>query len=239
MAIAIDSSTPAIVSGTGSTKTTTTFSPPAFSLIVALVAFEQLSGAGTITMSTTGTLSWTNRVARNISDAGGNGGHVAIFTAPSVGAQSGITVTATSAVGSDAGALKVLVITGADLGSVGTNGEGSSTTTNLTVNTAYTSTVNGSRGVAIGNDYQGQGAVTTSGDTGFAYNINTRSSGIAIHKASNTATAGTAVSFNFDGGSNGGRQWNWAALEIKPESQLLVTKPVLIDQVAVQTAAYW
>jgi hypothetical protein len=214
VAIAIDSTTPAIVSG-ASPRTTASFTAPVDSLLVALCASASGSVTHTVTNSGTG-LTWVSRVKRDITDSGGNVAAVEIFTAiPATSAAR--TVTLTSSNGGDNVALKVLVITGAELtGPTGAVGEGSSSTANLTVN-AYTSTSVGSRAVGIAADENSTTSAPTSSDTGFSWATSGFSSGIAVHKAANTATAGTSVTLNFNG--TGSRIWNWAAVEIigKPE----------------------
>lgn len=211
MGLAIDASTPVIVTGV-TPKTTASFTAPANSLLVALCSSN--TGGVTHTVTNSGTaLTWTSRGKHAIgSDAGAFAAAVEIFTAPAP-TSAARTVTLTSSNGGDSIALKVLVITGADLTTpVGQAGEGHSTTANLSA-AAYTSSVANSRGVGIASDSLQAGSPTSS-DTGFAWNTSTEMSGIAVHKAADTAVASTAVTLNFNG-TGGSREWNWVAVEIR------------------------
>ncbi len=238
MAIAVDGSSPALVSGTGSTKTTASFSPPA-GLLVACVAYEAVGSANaTITLSNTGTgLTWTQRARRDANDSGTTfEGIAAVFTAVNTNAQTGITVSSLSAVGSDAGALKVLVFTGVDMASpVGATGEGSSGDPSGSP-TVYTSTVAGSRAVGMFSDFSIQGTGSSS-DTGYGFLVASRLGGVAVHKAADTPTIGTNVTLNFNNGSSFG-QWNWAAIEIKPGAPYVAPPPRLLRQAVNRAATY-
>ena len=233
MALAIDSSTPALVSGTSS-STTASFAAPAGSLLVALCADED----GTVgTMSNSGTaLTWTARVSRTAAESGV---FVSALAFTAVAATSvARTVTYTSAVGGSQTDLKVLVVTGADVTGTPTGavGEGNSTTINLTVN-AYTSTVANSRAVGIAVDGDASGNPTSS-DVGFAFHHVIVYSGIAVHKSADTAVAGSTATLNFNGGASS-RDWAWAALEILPEvTPFLAPRPRVLDQ-AVNRSAYF
>ncbi|WP_431903614.1 hypothetical protein [Nonomuraea sp. bgisy101] len=236
MAIAIHNSTPAVVSGASATQTTASFSPPGGSLLVACVGWERLAEpAAATTMSNTGSpLTWTQRVIRNDEDATGFNAYATILTAPNPASQT-ITVTATSARATDTGGMKIFVVTGADLVTpVGAIGEDSSTTQNLTV-TAYTSTRAASRAFGCATDFLARG-VPTSSDTGFGWDVATKVSGIAVHKAADTALAGSSVTLNFAAAA-ANPSWNWVAVEILPETPL-APRPYVLGQ-AVQRAATW
>jgi hypothetical protein len=106
VALALDASTPALVSGTTNPATTATFSPPANSMLFALCIADSnntFSVAG-------GGLTWTQC---GIS-SGGNGS-VATFWAWNPSAQTNITVVSTRTGSFTANALKVLVFTGTEL----------------------------------------------------------------------------------------------------------------------------
>lgn len=238
MPIAVDATTPALVSGTSSTQTTAAFSPPASTLLVACVAFEAAGNAGaTITLSNTGTgLTWTQRARRDGNDSGGNTGIAAIYTAPNNGSQAGITVSAVSSVGSDAGGLKLFVVTGANLGSpVGASGEGSSTDSDITPN-VYVSTVANSRAFGMFSDDSAEGS-NTSTDTGFDFMVFGRLGGLAVHKAADTAVAGSTVTLNCNNGE-GFSEFNWVAVEIKPFVPTLPQRPLLLGQAVNRAATY-
>jgi hypothetical protein len=229
----VDSSSPAIVTGT-TPRPTASFTAPASSLLVALCASNSGSVTHTVTNSGTG-LTWSSRAKRDILDSGGNVSAVEIFTAPAVPSVAR-TVTLTSSNGGDSVALKVLVFTGVDLDvPVGAVGEGSSSTANLTPN-VYTSTVARSRAVGIASD-ENQGGAVTSSDIGFAWNTSSQTSGIAVYKADDTVTPGT-VTLNFNG-TGGSRLWNWAAIEILPAAvPFLAARPLVLGQAVNRAATY-
>ena len=209
MALAM-ASAPSLTSGVGSTRTTSSFTPPDGSLIVALCGFTQWDQPANVSASGGG-LTWTRRAWYN------DGPAVAIFTAPRLTSGS-MTVSVTSAhPGGDSGALKVLVFTGADLSAVGASNTGDSNTSNLTV-AAYTSTRAGSWGVGVAADWNASGSPTSS-DVAYPWHISEELSGVVVHKASATPIAGTPVTLNFNGGSGGSRWWAWAALEILPTEE--------------------
>ncbi|MGW4663171.1 hypothetical protein [Streptosporangium sandarakinum] len=234
MAIAVDASSPALVSDNGS-ATTAAFTAPAGSLLVALCAAG--GGAGTNTVSNSGTgltwATWVNHQAGQ--DAGAYNATAMIATAVAATAVSR-TVTLTATNGSFV-ALKVLVLTDVNTADpVGATGEGHSTTANLTA-AAYTSTVDNSRAVGIATDSSSTTTEPITSDVGFAFAQLFDYSGIAVHKAANTPTAGSAVTLNFNGGAVT-RTWNWAAIEIKPSAPPLQPQPPL-NTAALIRSSYW
>lgn len=232
MALAVDSSSPALTTGS-KPRTTASFTAPANSLLVALGSSN--AGTTTHTISNTGdALTWTSRVKRDLIDSGGNVPAVEIFTAPAP-ASVARTVTFTSAFGVFV-TLKVLVITGVDLTApVGATGEGSSSTANLTP-TVYASTGKSSLAIGIAADENQAGAVTSS-DVGYAWNVSGETSGIAVHKAATTPAPGSAVTLNFNG-TSGSRLWNWAAIEVLAAPDL-PRAAVFRPTGAVRRAASW
>lgn len=235
MAIAIDPSSPPITAIGDSARTTAAFSPPDETILVALAATQYSFGGYTISNSGSA-LSWTKVVDRfaNGNPAGG----VTIWVAKNATARTNLTVTTTSEGGSVGQVLKVFVVTGADMDNwIGNTGSGGATTSSLTVNSAYTSSAAGSRGFFIGNDWNAAGAPTVGlGDTGYTYHSTETLSGAVVHKATNTAAAGTVVGFSLT--ASGTREWNWGAVEILPgpdHPRLNVSRPVG----AVHRAASW
>jgi len=207
LAVAIDASSPAISAQLSSSVTTDAFDPPS-SLLVAVVMC-----ATDAVMSNNGTaLTWTSR-KQDTADFNSE-----IFTAPLATGRTGMTVTATG--GGGQLALKVYVITSADLSTpVGATGSGTSTTNNVTVN-GYTSTVNGSRGIAAAVDGDGLGTPSSTDDEStFSLIL----SGMAVAKAANTATAGSNVTFNLDAAGVGTASWAWIAVEILPTAESRIT----------------
>lgn len=187
----------------GTNPTTASFTAPAGSLLVASVTPNS-----TGTMSNTGTaLTWTLR-----STSGGS----RIFTAPNPTLQSSITATTTGA----NIALKIWVVTGADLSSpVGATNSGSTTTNNATV-AVYTSTVNNSRGFCAAGELNGLGPGATSTDTFAVTYLGSAVAGMSLNKAANTTPSATAVTFNMDGNGTSAADWNWAAVEILPAASV-------------------
>lgn len=235
MPIAIDPSSPPITAVGDSARTTAAFSPPDETVLVALAATQYSFGSHAISNSGAA-LSWTKVVDQF---ANGNpAGSVTIWVAKNATARTNMTVTATSEGGSFGQVLKVFVVTGADMDDwIGNSGSGGATTSNLTVNSAYTSSAAGSRGFFMGSDCNAAGAPTVGlGDTGFTFHGTDMISGAVVHKAANTAAAGTVVGFSLS--ASGSREWNWGAVEILPGSdhlRLNVSRPVG----AVHRAASW
>lgn len=199
MPVAIDASSPAVVSSIGTSLTTASFNPPDSSLLVATVM-----GGNNPSMSNNGAaITWTSRVASI---------EVEIFTAPLPTGRTGMTVTVTSG-SSVSWGFKLDVVTGANLSSpVGATGTGDSSTNNLTA-TGYASTVAASRGISGAFDENGLGLPSTTDDGAAWSNV---FAGIRVAKAANTAVAGTSVTFNFDAAGSSSAGWDWAAVEIVP-----------------------
>src|SRR5689334_11651507 len=108
MALALDASSPARVTGTANPTTTAAFDPPANSLLFAICQADQ---SNTFAVSGGG-LTWSSVVARNV--GGGTDGATAVFWAYNTNAQTGITVTSTRTGSFTAHSLRVLVFTGAE-----------------------------------------------------------------------------------------------------------------------------
>lgn len=230
MAIVLDASSPALVADTADgTLPTASFSPPAQSLLAAMVgAFSDSvpSVAG-------GGLTWTRRIQRIDGLA-----YAEIWTAPCPAGASNIQVTLTSTgfMSSFSSALKVDVYTGCDLTTpAGGSGQGASTTNNVTVN-AYTATVVGSRGVAVGLD-RNQLGLPSSTDDESAFNL-TNLTGLAVRKSANTASL-TNVQVNLDAFGTGTPDWQWVALELLPAAEALVAgRGVMLGQAGQRAAFY-
>jgi hypothetical protein len=117
--------------------------------------------------------------------------------------------------------LKVYSVTGCNPNDpIGATGSGTSTTNNLTAD-LYTSTVDGSRGMACGIET----AVTGGGDTApTSTDVEDsemdafRMAMISLYKAADTSTASTVVTGNFDASGTATAAWKWAAFELLPPS---------------------
>ncbi|MET7333265.1 hypothetical protein [Nonomuraea sp. NPDC005650] len=227
MAIGIDGNSPAVVSA-GNTTTVTTASftrPVAGSLLVAMVMCTSDSAPAV----SGGSLTWTLQKQQVNS-----GTYAQIWTAPVTGSGA-MTVTLTVTGSLQGLAMKVDGVTGAHASSPIGNSGGGTSTTNAITPTGYTSSADNSRGFAAFFEENGLGNPTSS-DTGFAWTASFGLgdySGIAVRKAANTPTSGTAVTFNADAAGAGAAAWTWAALEIKPAS---TDAPITTDTVAVVTA---
>lgn len=121
MAIAVDASSPAVASGTGTaTLTSASFTPPAGALLVA-ISCGGWGGAvttSTITDSLSGT--WTSRVTANGTNNGANG--IVQISTRVIGSSAAMTVTAAYTNNSGGRMLGVYVITGASTTTFGATG---------------------------------------------------------------------------------------------------------------------
>lgn len=199
------------------TGTTASFTPPANAVLTIRIACDTGTGVSpTITVSGA-SLTYNQRVYRSSSE--GTSGVVAIYTAL-VGASPGaMTVTVTvnniGPAGSDRGWFWVDVWTGvSNTDEFGDDGEGSSTTSNITP-TAIVTTVSGSRTIGVAGDWNAAGVPTTS-DVGTGQDTAIYAA-IPAYKAVNSSGIGTNVTLNFNGGG-AGRDWNWAAIELLPDA---------------------
>jgi hypothetical protein len=212
MAIAIDASSPANVSGSGSAKTTVSFNPPGNSLLVACFGFE--GGLSGVTVSNNGTaLTWTARAsAINL----GASGSAFIYTAYLASAQTGMTVTATSGKSSDTGGLKLFVVTGVDsTAPVGKTATGSQFAGNINVN-AYTATKPDTLGIFMCHDWSGEAAPSApSGYTGTGWLVSGHDGGIGEYTTAASTTTGQQIKVQANT-TAGGAEWNWAAIELLP-----------------------
>lgn len=219
MAIALDASSPAIVTGNNGSAVSASFTPPDSTVLVACLISNGTSpnNTGTPTFSCSGgSLTWTKRAERIDTDTGSpQEGGAAIYTAP---VTTGASMTVTGGNGGTTDeqiAVKVYALTGCDLASpVGATGEGSSTTNNITP-TAYTSTATGSRAIGCASEWNALGAPVSTDDES-SFHIAMAVSGTAVIKAANSGASGSSITLNFDGFGTGGAAWNWCAVEIKP-----------------------
>lgn len=215
MALAVDTSTPALAAASNDPWTTASFTPPNDSLLVAVVMADWFVSTPTITVTSTG-LTFTSRIKVGAL----NEGVVEIFTAP-VGASGGTarTVSATTSLASDVGGIKVYVITGQHATPVDTTGSGSSTTNNITP-TVLTTGFDGCWVFGGGTEWNSNG-VPTSTDVGEGFD-DADLSLICVRKSAATSPAG-AVTLNFDSFGGSAAQWTWAAISIRPTATSGVT----------------
>lgn len=214
MPIALDASTPAIVTHNDAQPTTASFTAPAGSHLKATFGYD--STGGTPFVNDTGGLTWTAR--------GGTPDRVRVWTAYASTAVSR-TVHAedgNSGFGGPAN-LKVEVYTGVDTTTpVGNTGSGTADTTNNTTVNGYTSSVNDSFGTAIAHSSTSNGGAPTSTDVEDAWSPISGTSGLHVRKSATTPTSGTTVQFNFDAAGTGATSWNWIAVELLPAAAPIV-----------------
>lgn len=235
MAIAIDGSSPVRFTGTPNNNvdiTSASFTAPANSVLVCCVSADTNGSAAdiTISVSDSGSLTWTNRVEMDPGTSGAEAGHASIWTAVQTSSASRtVSVRRTAGNGStNRISAVVYVVTGADTTTpTGATGSGHSTTNNITPN-VYTSTVNNSRGFGCGTDWNQLGTPTSS-DTEDGADYAGAISVISLYKAADTTPVSSTVSMNFDAAGTGAAAWNWTALEILPGSGTQSVSPSSIS----------
>ncbi len=226
-ALAIDPSTPARTSGSDP-RTTASFSPPANSLLLAMVSSDSALGSNpTIAITNNGAaLTWNLIAERSKGDTGAQDGEASAFYAILPTARTGMTVTATITDQNQRISIKVYVITGHNpVSPIGAVGEGSSTTNNITP-IIYTSTTAGSLGFGVSNDWSAAG-LPTSTDQKDAFTLAGYISGLSAYKSASTSVVGTPVTINFDAAGTGAVQWNWVGFEVKPNGPPDTTPPTV------------
>lgn len=216
MAIAFSSS-PAATSINNASLTTSSFTPPAGSLLVVCTAS---GGTGrTVTVSSNTGLTFTKRAEKN------NLGlySIDIYTAV-VGSSTSTTVTTLWNTGAS-NFTKVWVITGQDPSNpVGQtfNGPATSVTTSTWSPSVYTSSVDGSMMVFGGAPGSVSNGVTFSSTDTIDFDSTSMPAG-STHKASVTATAGTSVSGNITCSSAPSSSWVGVAIEVVPSQTITCT----------------
>lgn len=228
MAVALDASSPARVSGVGASGvavTTASFTAPTDAVLVACI---EADGDGihseTMAVSDSGGLAWTlvPKVERTWAEAT-TGGYAGIFTAKTTSAVGRtVTITMTFTGGTNfRRTVQVYVFTGADLAgtpidTTGANNEGGSGTNNLTT-TSITPGANGvhvcagcdwaALGAATSSDLKGIDSVVGSGHAEFA-------GAIDVIDGWHTTTSGVGSTANLDAAA-GTPQWKWIQITIR------------------------
>lgn len=181
MALALDASTPAFVTGTSNPATTASFTPPDGSLLFAICEADE---SNTFSVSG-GSLTWTS-VGVNINQAGQ--GSLAAFWAYADTSPGSMTVASTRTGSFTAHAIKVLVFTGAETAFTGAKLTGLTATVNLT-------TTADNSWVWAGHIEEGGGADPAA--TGCTFNDAEVSfggiGGGILKRTANTPTSGTVV----------------------------------------------
>jgi hypothetical protein len=219
VALAIDASTPAKATGTGTAVTTASFTPPNGSLVVLEFGSNNTSaGADTSISSVTNTgtaITWTRRVRKNtnVGSTGGAGtaGGSEIWTG--VGNGGAITVTA-NGVGSGVGfekMLKAMVFTGADTTTFNVTAASSTT---LLPTVALASCLAGSYVLAMSSDWAQKG-LGTAGTAQTIVDESDVSGQITLHAWRTTAVLGGAGSQTMNLTAVTGQNWNLCVLEVR------------------------
>lgn len=201
MALAIDASSPAVVTqtnGATATLTTASFTPPTGSLVLVQWCGNSTSlpAAPGITDSLATDLTYTSRGWQSRADSPTKDGQAAQWTAPVVSsAAMTITVTNQASSGFREAAMRVTVLTGQDASPIGTNGKGGSASSGALAQ-SVTGTADGSQAFGAATDWDALGSMTDG-------------TGCDLNPAGATGTPGGAVSYGFvkrstADGTNGG-----------------------------------
>ncbi len=221
MALAIDASTPAKATGTGTAITTVSFTPPNGSLVLLGFGSNNTSvGTDTSISSVTNTgtaITWTRRARKNTnaSSTGGAGtaGGAEIWTG--VGNGGAITVTA-NGVGSGVGFEKYLqpvVLTSADTTSLANVTAAFSTSGTVTLTLA--SCLAGSYVFSFSSDWAQKGLITSIGSGQTVISEHDVTGQITIHGWRTTSVLGAGGSQTMNIVTPTAQQFNQVAIEIR------------------------
>lgn len=232
MAVAIDASSPAKVTGVGGTRTTVAFTTPAnVMLVAAIISNGGGSGSTAFTHTVSGAgLTWTKRVERPATGppAANGSSYSTMWTATSATALTSVTVSDTTAGGGTGTGrecmLKVFVLTGAETSFTGaTNGNASTTGTPTA---SLTPLSIGSLLLAASADWAAVGPALTSytpstGQTADAQDwVSGQYGGAVWHQTALTASLASAT-LNLSGPS--GENWQECVLEVRPTGAVTAT----------------
>lgn len=210
MALGIDASTPAFVSG-ADPWVSASFTPPNDSLLVVKVSGDWFGGTPTIAVTSTG-LTFTQAARFGALNEG-----LAEIWIAKVGSNGGTsrTVSVDTSIGSNTGGAKVEVWTDfrTSVPVDAVFGGANVTTNNFTAN--LTTGHDGCWVTGVGTDWQNLGAATST-DT-HEHGEPTGVACLVVRKSAATATAG-AETLNFDAAGTGTPLWTWAALSIAPST---------------------
>jgi len=245
MAIAVDASSPVRWTGTPSSPVGTivsaSFTAPTDALLVACVSGDGIgTDAAVITMSDSGGLAWTLRVARTWSETT-DGGYSGIYTARTTSSTSRtVTMTASAGISAKRYSIKLYVLTGVDVGgtpvdTVGANNEGGSTTNNLTT----TSITPGANGLLIccDTDWNQLGVYTSSDLT-----IDTAdyAGAISVCSGYKTCTSGAGVTGNLNAGGTGAAQHKWCQVTVRESASAATSvKQYITHSQSLARASRW
>lgn len=214
--------TPAYVNN-GNSMTTASFTPASNSLIVVCVGTDSgtdTTNDATLTVSDSLSHTWTKvqEWDPNSGATEGSGSHASLwYTQITTAAAMTISMTPTkNSLGAAMSSFKGYIFTNYDSSSpIGASNHGSSAAASITP-TVYTSTTAGSIPVGCASIW-GTGVGSSSTDTGDGLNGNGDFAGVSTYRGTPTASAGTAISINFQTtGYQSGNSWHWTAMEVKP-----------------------
>lgn len=220
MAITEDSSAPAAVHSATTSGTTGSFSPPANSLLVVMVAVDGASsGATTVSLSDSGSHTWTlgKRQNTNVNSAPVVGGSAEVWLCQLTTAPGSITVTASWATnGSAGGNVVTKVLLGAATTQTGaaTGGAGGG---NIAPTCTLTPTVVGSHVYGAILDFATNATLTANANSTIIDQFLDSSNGDTWGTYKGAADTTTLTSTTF-GATNANSAFNIAALEILPAS---------------------
>ena len=226
MAISQDASTPSPASATAASpaqSVTASFSPPSGSLVAVLVAVcaQSTSGSPVLSVTDSGSHTWTQRVAiadTTYSAAG-------IFTAYFASAPGSITVTGHSTIAVAGVMTAPVVLDGAAVSQSGAATASTASTNSAAVNGSITTTTTGSWVLAAGSTGSSGGTHTPTAATSNLYAPYSDSPDAATFLAGKQATAtGTPGAVSLGWTASARSDAAWCALEILPATAF--TSPV-------------
>ncbi len=220
MAISQDSSTPAVVVGTGSTGTTLTtasFSPPAGSLLAVAVSYAYLNVEATgPTLAISDSVSGSYPAGPAVYDGGGE--QASIWTRYLTSAPGSMTVTVTNTVDTTEHGwiLTVYVLDGAAPSQTGAGSNTASSDTNGTAWTGSITTTQPGSWVLVACSSSTEATLTPNGSTSTLENEQDATDGASLLTGKQTSPTGTpgATTLGWTSGTSGA--YSWAALEILP-----------------------
>lgn len=234
MAISEDGSTPAAATATGfgPSATTASFSPPAGALLVAIVSYGHSTATPTITLSDSGSHTWTAgpSITSNVVTT------AAIFTCQLTTAPGSITVTAAITSGASTGEIQldVRVVKGA-----ATSQTGAATGTNSGASTtawsgSITTTISGSWVYVAANGANTNTLTPVSGTT----TLNTFTSTDDMVSGRQSSATGTPGATTLGWTATVNATFAWAALEILPQGYVPPPAGLTVRQ-AVKRSHFW
>lgn len=205
--------------------TTGSFIPPANALLLVMVSADAFASADTsIIVTDTQNLSWHKIGEADPGSGTVQSGHASAWYASTpTGTSMTVSIRRTSQNGgTDRLSFKVYIVTGHDpIQPIGASFSGGASSDNVT-STLYLSTIDNSRAFGVVTDWNALGFPTSS-DVEDAADHPSQISTMSVYKSADTATAGTAVSVNFDPFGAGLAELTYVAFEVRPSGASLST----------------